>query len=578
MKLSSLKLSSLFLILLLGASAAAQGANGSAKAAASAAIEGIVVKDPTGEPVKKALIELIAEDQAAGGDYTTVTGADGSFRIEGIIPGRYHLFAERTGLLEKQKHSSESTGRVLTLTVRQELKDVQIRLQAAAILRGRVTDEDGDPLASAQVSAMRQTFSSGHSRWQQVGSERTNDLGEYRIAGLPAGNYYVAVDPPPDFRSLIEAVGKSDGNAASVDKTGADKPAPASYQPTYYPGTTDRSQASAVPLHAGDDLPLNFSLTPGPSLSIRGSVVHLPPRSSASIMLRSHDFNLVLNSAEMHQDGSFIFRDVAPGSYTILASVENASAPMTAQQTLQLVSNSVEGLRLAPQTGGSIRGHLRLESKSNVQIDTGEFFLTLHEADPDEDGMSSFMGGTAFNALTHVAPDGSFEWKNVPAGNYYVQLAGGGSGAAAAGVGTSWFLKSAMSDGRDVTESGLNVGGGAMSLDLLASAEGAVIDGVVADHKGEPVINAVIVAVPEPRLRGRIDRYRKTVTDQSGHFSLRGTPPGEYTLYAWESVDGEAYYNPEFLRAYQGQGSAVHAAEGEHRTLQLEVIPEPEEQ
>ncbi len=197
---------------------------------------------------------------------------------------------------------------------------------------------------------------------------------------------------------------------------------------------------------------------------------------------------------------------------------------------------------------------------------------------PTKTGMSSFMGGTAFNALTHVAPDGSFEWKNVPAGNYYVQLAGGGSGAAAAGVGTSWFLKSAMSDGRDVTESGLNVGGGAMSLDLLASAEGAVIDGVVADHKGEPVINAVIVAVPEPRLRGRIDRYRKTVTDQSGHFSLRGTPPGEYTLYAWESVDGEAYYNPEFLRAYQGQGSAVHAAEGEHRTLQLEVIPEPEEQ
>jgi hypothetical protein len=569
---------SLFLILLLGASAVGQAVNGSAKVAASAAIEGIVVKDPAGEPVKKALIELIAEDQTSGGDYTTVTGSDGSFRIEGIIPGRYHLFAERTGLLEKQKHSEETPGRVLTLTARQELKDVQIRLQAAAILRGRVTDEDGDPLANAQVSAMRQTFSSGHSRWQQVGSERTNDLGEYRVAGLPAGNYYVAVDPPPDFRSLIEAAGKSNGNAASVDKTGAEKPAPTSYQPTYYPGTTDRGQASPVALHAGDDLPLNFSLTPGPSLSIRGSVVNLPPRSSANIMLRSHDFNLVLNSAEMHKDGSFVFRDVAPGSYTILASVENASAPMMAQQTLQLVSNSLEGLRLAPQTGGWIRGHLRLESKSNVQIDPGEFFLTLREADPDEDGLISFVGGTGFNALTHVARDGSFEWKNVPAGNYYVQLAGGGGGAAAAGVGPSWFLKSATSDGRDVTESGLNVSGGAMSLDLLASADGAVIDGVVADHKGEPVVNAVIVAVPEPRLRGRIDRYLKTVTDQSGHFSLRGTPPGEYTLYAWESVEGEAYYNPEFLRAYQGQGSAVHAAEGDRKMLQLEVIPESEEQ
>jgi hypothetical protein len=88
----------------------------------------------------------------------------------------------------------------------------------------------------------------------------------------------------------------------------------------------------------------------------------------------------------------------------------------------------------------------------------------------------------------------------------------------------------------------------------------------------------VIVAVPEARLRSRIDRYRKTVTDQSGHFTLRGTPPGDYTLFAWESVDGEAYYDPEFLRANQAQGSVLHAAEGEHKTIQLEVIPETEDQ
>ena len=41
-------------------------------------------------------------------------------------------------------------------------------------------------------------------------------------------------------------------------------------------------------------------------------------------MLQSRDFSLVLNGAEMHADGSFVIRDVAPGSYTILATVENA--------------------------------------------------------------------------------------------------------------------------------------------------------------------------------------------------------------------------------------------------------------
>ena len=79
-------------------------------------------------------------------------------------------------------------------------------------------------------------------------------------------------------------------------------------------------------------------------------------------------------------------------------------------------------------------------------------------------------------------------------------------------------------------------------------------------------------------MRGRVDRYRKTVSDQSGHFSLRGLRPGEYTVLAWESVDGEAYYNPEFLKAYEGRGSALRVSEGERKAVQLEVMASGDEQ
>ena len=75
-------------------------------------------------------------------------------------------------------------------------------------------------------------------------------------------------------------------------------------------------------------------------------------------------------------------------------------------------------------------------------------------------------------------------------------------------------------------------------------------------------------------MRSRIDHYRKTVADQTGRFSLRGLRPGDYTVFAWENVDGEAYYNPEFLRPYEGQGSAMHVSEAERKSLQLEAIPE----
>jgi protocatechuate 3,4-dioxygenase beta subunit len=572
---------------LAGASAWAQSSGPAAKSA-HASVEGMVTKEPGSEPVKKALIELIAENQTEGGDYTAVTGPDGVFRIESVVPGRYHLFVERSGLLDSDKHRSRTEGRILTLTAGQELKDLQIRLQAAAVVRGRVTDEDGDPLPDAQVAVLHQTYSSGHSRWEQLGGERTNDLGEYRIANLPAGNYYVSVSPPPDFRSLIEGAGAV---ATHADQTSdqpnsnqhSDRPAIA-YQTTYYPGTPDRTQATSIPLHAGDDFPVNFSLTPTPSLSIRGSVVNLPPHASASIMLQSHDFNLVLNGAEMHKDGSFVIRDVSPGAYTILATVENAPVPMTARQALQIVSSNVEGLRLSPQPGATVRGHLRVESRNesrndgrpasargSAQFDPTQVFLVLQSLDGDDNG-NSFTFGDRFMNFTRVTPDGSFEWKEVPAGDYDVHLVGETDSV------QDWFVKSALAGGREAGDAGLSINGGSLVVDVTVSLEGAMLDGVVADAKGEPLPNAVVVAVPDARFRTRADRYRRTISDQSGHFTMHGVRPGDYSLFSWESMDGEAYYNPEFLKSYEGQGSALHVGEGEHKSVQVVAIADSDEQ
>jgi len=529
-----------------------------------ATIEGIVTRDPDSQPVKKALIELIADNQAQGGNYTTITAADGGFRIENIAPGRYHLFAERTGLLDTDKQRGHTDGRILTLTAGQELKDLHLRLQAAAVIRGRVTDEDGDPLPNAEVTVLRQTFVAGHKHWEQAGAERTNDLGEYRIANLPAGNVYISVSPPPDFKSLIENA----GTAADTRNAKPDPSASTTYQTTYYPGTADRSQAAPVALHPADEFPANFSLTPSPSLSVRGAVVNVPPRASATIMLQSRDFSLVLNGAEMHKDGSFVIHDVSPGSYTILASIEGSPVPMTARQSLQVGSTNVEGLRLSPQPGTTIQGRMRVEARNSTsRFDSERVFLALQSVDSEQDE-GVLPGRENFSNLAHVAPDGSFQWTDVPAGSYYVQVMGDTT------ANEGWFVKSVAAGGRDINESGISVDGGTVTMDLVITANGGVCEGVAVDRKGEPVANAVVVAVPEARMRSRVDRYRKTVTDQTGRFTLRGIRPGDYTVFAWENVDGEAYYNPDFLKAYEGQGSAMHLSEGERKTLQLDAIPE----
>jgi hypothetical protein len=565
----------LCLIVLATASLAAQGPSSSTNTSTRtrAALSGIVIKDPGSEPVKKALIELIAESQSDGTNFTALTGVDGGFHIENITPGRYHLFAERSGFQEIDKHRRRADGRMITLTAGHELKDLVIQLQAAAVVEGRVTDEDGDPMPEAQVAVLRQTFVAGHTHWEQAGAERANDLGEYRIAGLAAGNYFVSVTPPPDFRSLIEASGNAP--AGNSGNTAVDKPTPATYQTTYYPGSRDRAQAAPIQLHAGDDFPANFSLTPSPSLTIRGSVVNLPPGTTAAVMLQSKDFSLVLNGAEMHKDGSFEIHDVAPGAYTIYATVDYAAAPMMARQALQIASENVDGLRLTPQAGGSIRGRVRMESSSAAKPDPSQMFLLLHSTADDDDALGAYSlaegaSSQGFSTLAQVNSDGTFEWKNVPPGHYSVQI----SDTSAM---PNWFLKSVAASGAGA-DSGFNVGGGVTVLSLVASANGAVAEGVAANQKDEPIADAMVVAVPEARFRGHPDRYRKAVTDQSGRFTLRGLPPGDYTIFAWESIDGDAYYNPEFLKSYEDQGKALHANEGERTSMQLRTIPAPEDQ
>ncbi len=539
--------------------------------AARATISGVVVKDPGSEPVKKAVIELIAEDQRQGGNYTAISGSDGTFRVEDVVPGRYDLFAERTGYVETTNHGVRSQGRSLTLTSGQDLKDIQIHFAAAATVTGHVTDEDGDPMQNAEVTVLRRTFASGHGHLQQVGAERTNDLGEYRVSGLSAGSYYLSVNPPPDFKSLIDP-GNSPASGKQSSGKNNEKPS-TSYQTTYYPGTLDRSQAEAIQLHAGDEFPANFSLTASPTLTIRGSVTNLPPRASATIMLQASDFNVVFNGAEVHKDGSFVVHDVSPGEYTIIASIDNAPVPMIARQSLQVTSN-LDGVRLVPQIGATIRGRLNVEGNAGASVSAGQIMLTLRSSDAADTVLADFdtgSGGQAFSPLALVEPDGTFQWRNVPAGNYSLQLGPEGSFSA------DWYVKSAVVGGRVADPFAISVDGGAISLDLIASANGGVIEGIVTDSDGHPIADAVVLAAPEMSLRSHADHFRKTVSDQNGHFSLHGIPPGQYSLFAWDDVEGDAYYDPQFLKNYEQRASSLRISEGDRKSVQLQVISTVEE-
>jgi hypothetical protein len=89
--------------------------------------------------------------------------------------------------------------------------------------------------------------------------------------------------------------------------------------------------------------------------------------------------------------------------------------------------------------------------------------------------------------------------------------------------------------------------------------------------EGAALSNAAVVLVPEQR--NRTDLYKSVTSDASGRFRFEGITPGKYLLFAWEDVESDIWYNPEFIRAIEDRGKAIAIVEGSRETLDATVIP-----
>ncbi|MGC2198385.1 MAG: carboxypeptidase regulatory-like domain-containing protein [Terriglobales bacterium] len=552
-------------LLALTTQVAAQG-DAATKEPAKASLAGSVVKEPSGEPLKKAIIELIAENQEEGGNYTATSDQDGHYKIAGIQPGRYRMFVERPGYIEVDQKKRRSQGVVLSFAAGQELKDQTLHMLAAAILTGRVLDEDGDPMPDVDVTVLRRKFASGGVKLESRGGTQTNDLGEYRIGGLLAGKYYVSASPSPSFQSLVPI-------QKSADEAGAPSPDTA-YVTTYYPNTLDRAQAAAIELHPGDETPVDFSLARVHTARIRGSVAGLAPGAKAVVMLRARDSNAMFMASEVDKEGKFEIAHVAPGLYTVLATTVMADAPQSAARNIQVTDTNIDGLSLAPLAGAAIHGRIHFSDKA--KLDASVLFVSVRRIDGEEeftDLMPFAMDGVATSpTFGRVKADGSFELKDVLPGLYEIEASGDSKGMA------DNFVESVVTGTKEVTDTGLNVSGGTLGVDVTLSPGAGVVDGTVANEKKETIANTVVVAVPDPKYRKRQSHYHKATTDQGGHFTLHGLCPGAYTLYAWEVLEGDEYLDAEFLKQFDSQGSAVTVEKSSHQSVALKVIPAPADQ
>jgi hypothetical protein len=109
---------------------------------------------------------------------------------------------------------------------------------------------------------------------------------------------------------------------------------------------------------------------------------------------------------------------------------------------------------------------------------------------------------------------------------------------------------------------------------VQVNANGATIDGNVQTADQKPFSNATVVLVPPATHRQNAMMYKSAQSDEKGSFSMKGVPPGEYMIFAWESVPPTAWMNSEFLAKYEGRGRPIVATPGTRLDTQPELIPD----
>jgi protocatechuate 3,4-dioxygenase beta subunit len=551
-------------VFVLSALLRASAQNSSPEAKASS-IAGTVIKEPGSEPLKKVLVQVVAENQKGGGNYTASTDADGRFRIERVEPGRYRIFLERTGFIAVNARGLKADGSIVSIHSGQTIENLFFRMLPTAVISGRITDEDGDPMSEVRVIA--QWKKPGKMKRDSVGTATTNDLGEFRLAGLFPGQYSVLAMPAPDFRDYEKPekpVPSSDVTDAQTALQSGSKPE-TRYLPTYFPDTFDPAQASTVELKAGDDMPVNFTLLPARTYRVHGIITGLTANQKPTVELRSKSGDTYrFNAVEVGSDGQFEVRGVAPGSYSLMARVDSELHSLLARQDITVVAGDVDGLKLSPSPAFSLSGRLRVEGSASGNL--SQYAVNLRPVQPTDEP-SFDVGRDFFGINAAVDRSGNFEWKDVYAGNYDVQVFGGETPGA-------YFLKSARIGGRDI-ETGFTASGPA-TLDLVVSYRGGAIEGTVLEKakdvdKDQPAANTTVVAVPEDKYRKLPGRFGTGATDQNGRFLIRGLAPGNYTIYACQDADQD-FLDPDFLKSHQGGGTTVKVEENSTQQVVLEAI------
>jgi protocatechuate 3,4-dioxygenase beta subunit len=524
----------------------------------TAVLKGRIVAGDSGKPLRRARVTIRATELGSEGQRTTSTSLDGRYEFKDLPAARYRVSVARSGYLSLdhgQRRPGE-IGRPVQLADGQTLDKVDFAMPRMGIITGRVTDESGDPIEGVGVFAARLMFFEGQRRLVPISAGRiqTDDEGEYRISRLAPGTYYVMATTK-EMWTVTE-----NGQTRQLG-----------YMPTYFPGVANSPEARRLTIGAGERLDaIDFSLVPGRSAKVSGIAVDSAQRPFARVSMSEEVRGLGFASfgagpsAAVAGDGTFTIVNVPPGEYTISASRMPGDAAGPAEvaiATLFVDGNDIENLSLVGSSGGTVRGRIIVEGDTPPKMSA----VNVAVRQPLRNQPSPVVLGLQRNRATGVKEDGTFSAENV-FGKTRFQVT----------LPEAWMLKSIVHDGKDITDTLVELGSGQELNDVqvVITSRVTTFEGRLADDKNQPVRDATVLVfdADQEKWFESTRRVRATRPDQDGQWRLRGMPAGEYLAIALDYVEDGAWNDPEYLEALRRDASAVTLAEGATAAVALKVV------
>lgn len=525
-------------------------------------ILGKAVNSVTNEPIRKANIQLQAPEMGRQG-IAAVTDNEGNFVFENLDPGNYRMTGEKAGFVRSTygTRSSMSMGGTIAVGAGAEVKDIVIKITPAAVISGRILDEEGEPLEGVSVVPLRRMNRNGAMTWSMAGMQaNTNDRGEFRLSSLAPG--------PVRLVAQVNRFGP--GGPSGPTMVGKEE---FSYPRTYYPGVDSVDQAQSIVLQPGQEFGgVQIAMKRTRVYRIKGKytgTVGEGAQGRVSVQIREKNpgdfgsmvFGLPGNMVNP-KDGSFELTNVRPGQYKLIVmDFHDGGRPKTSGSVEVAVGNeNVEGVVISPQTLGTVSGKVNLELDPQAPPNQPSISLKSIQVQliPIEMGVMMFS-----NPVT-VSEDGTFKIENVSPDQYRIAVNGA--------FGRT-YVKSILSGGRDIKDQPLDLSGGSAQLEITLSMKVAKLSGTVEKSNPSAMPGAVVLERIGATMNSMATPSPYLSVSQTGTFSANALAPGEYRAYAFEEVDFMQARDPEFLRKFASKATELKIAEGETKAISLKQIP-----